>query len=118
MTTPRRTEQKMAGKEREGRSKKGEEPQPGLCCRHPKGSSPPQGSSRRAEKAVVPATHGRVAWRCLPGEAGLEGDVCKAVAQLGNDPIDFSVQVGFQGKALVPGALEMLPGVRGGRGAC
>ena len=66
----------------------------------------------------MPTTHGRVAWRCLPGEAGLEGDVCKAVAQLGNDPIDFSVQVGFQGKALVPGALEMLPGVRGGRGAC
>lgn len=63
----------------------------------------------------MPTTRGRVARWCLPGEAGLEGDVCKAVAQLGDDPINFSVQVGFQGKALVPGALEMLFGVRGGR---
>lgn len=105
----------MAGKKGKEGVRKG--PQPGLCCRQPEGSSPPRGSSRRAEKAGVPGTHGRVARWCLPGEAGLEGGVCKAVAQLGDDPIDFSVQVGFQGKALVPGALEMLLGVRGGGGA-
>ena len=34
---------------------------------------------------------------------------------VGGVSINFSVQVGFQGKALVPGALEMLFGVRGGR---
>ena len=98
------------------KKKKGEGPQPGLCCCQPEGSSPPQGSNRRGEKAVVPATHGGVARWCLPGEAGLEGHVCKAVAQLGDDPINFGVQVGFQGKVLVLGALEMLLGVRGGRG--
>lgn len=64
----------------------------------------------------MPATHSGVAQRCLPGEAGLEGHVCKAMAQLGDDPIDFGIQVGFQGKVLVLGALEMLLRVRGGRG--
>ena len=64
----------------------------------------------------MPATHNGVAQWCLPGEAGLEGHVCKAVAQLGDDLINFGVQVGFQGKVLVLGALEMLLGVRGGRG--
>lgn len=35
----------------------------------------------------------RRAW--VPGEAGLERDVRKAVAELGNDPIDFCIRVGF-----------------------
>ena len=64
----------------------------------------------------MPATRGRAArWRS-PGEAGLEGDVRKAVAQLGDDPIHFGVWAGFQGKAPVLRALKMLPRVRGGRG--
>lgn len=34
------------------------------------------------------------AWRS-PGEAGGEGDLRKAVAELGDDPIDFCVREGF-----------------------
>lgn len=75
-------------------------PPPGRHCPERGG---PVGRRRLRTQRVTVGSQG--AW--LPGEAGLEGDVCKAVAQLGDDPINFSVQVGFQGKALVPGALEM-----------
>lgn len=45
--------------------------------------------------AAVLVTPGRTAPRRSPGEAGLERDVRKAVAELGNDPIDFCIWVGF-----------------------
>lgn len=45
--------------------------------------------------AAVLATPGRAARQRSPGEAGLEGDVREAVAEPGDDPIDFCIWVGF-----------------------
>lgn len=45
--------------------------------------------------AAVLVTPGRAAPRRSPGEAGLERDVREAVAEPGNDPIDFRIRLGF-----------------------
>lgn len=70
-------------------------PQPGPCCRQPEGSFPPTEGGNRRVTAAVPAAPGRAVRERSPGGAGLEGDIRKAMAEPGDDPVNFCIWVGF-----------------------
>lgn len=87
----KQTEQKMVGKKGEEREEYYSQVQSVANLRVP---SCPERAATRVTTAVL-ATLGRAApWRS-PGEAGLGRDVCKAVAELGDDPINCCVWVGL-----------------------
>lgn len=91
-------------------------PQPGPWRHQPEGSFSPRTGSSKSEDVAAPASPAGPHKKHSPGQAGLEGGIGKAVAELGDEPIDFCIWVGFRGKALVLGAPEMLPRVRGAQG--